>query len=780
MAGFGRPQQNQNIKRQASTLEAKEAIRQSLDAYQQGDLENAKALLVKTIKSLKTNSFALGLLATIEKALGNNARAEQLFEKSVNINQNNPDFLHNYSSLLQEKNLERAVNLSNSAVAISPNNSTFLERNGYLQWKAGDTNKAIKATNKAIQLNPDLIHAHMNLGAMYKELGMFEQALASTIKSLELKPESPVAHMNLGSIYRELGMLNQALAYTLKSLELKPDNPAAQMNLCSIYYELGMFDQALTITLKNINTNPDHISHRKNLNAIIEHIKLSQENAKDVDEAYRILLKANNFSHKKLAPIFIQTFLHSFQEASKPSPIISTGNKALANLAADWRLKKSLTLFIIPNQDIEIFLTRLRKELLNIVANQGSLPEYLQPLSSALAMQCFLNEYVYERSPEEEELVNQLIKESSQNQDLFNQGLAIIACYMPIHRLSAEQSWIKDYSTSSEENKMLIATQMEEPKEEEEIKASLLSKSEISNVVSLSVQNMYEENPYPRYRHAEYTERSLATNASELIKLESTKHNLAFRDELSSDNSHPKVLIAGCGTGNQLIGASRYKNAEITAIDLSSSSLAYAIRKAREYGMDNVSFKKMDLLDVGDLKDTFDLIECGGVLHHMEDPSKGLTVLNSILKPGGYIKLGLYSETARESIVNARNQIIHSGFDSSSTNIRKFRQKVFANEFRELSSLPIYWHNFYSMSECRDLCFHVQEHRFTIPLLQETLATNRLTFCGFLLQDTIKKAYMKNYPSDTSMISLENWETFEKQNPLTFQNMYQFWARKSS
>ena len=117
----------------------------------------------------------------------------------------------------------------------------------------------------------------------------------------------------------------------------------------------------------------------------------------------------------------------------------------------------------------------------------------------------------------------------------------------------------------------------------------------------------------------------------------------------------PKVLIAGCGTGAQVLVANRYRNAKITAIDLSSSSLAYAIRKAREYGMKNVTFKKMDLLNIGELDQHFDIIECTGVLHHMENPKAGLSKLINQLIPGGYIKLALYSGVARKTIAEREN-----------------------------------------------------------------------------------------------------------------------------
>ena len=92
--------------------------------------------------------------------------------------------------------------------------------------------------------------------------------------------------------------------------------------------------------------------------------------------------------------------------------------------------------------------------------------------------------------------------------------------------------------------------------------------------------------------------------------------------------------------------------------------------------MNNVDFRKMDLLGVADLDETFDTIECSGVLHHMEDPAKGLSALRKQLKPGGYIKLGLYSDIARQEIVKVRKQIKQLGLKSTADRIRKFRKQV--------------------------------------------------------------------------------------------------------
>ena len=193
--------------------------------------------------------------------------------------------------------------------------------------------------------------------------------------------------------------------------------------------------------------------------------------------------------------------------------------------------------------------------------------------------------------------------------------------------------------------------------------------------------------------------------------------------------------------------------------------------------MKNVIFEKMDLLNIADLVGMFDIIECSGVLHHMDKPSDGLSALIQKLKPGGYIKIGLYSEIARNVVVEARKIIQTLGINSTPISIREFRQKVLSGEYQELSPLQ-QRRDFYSISTCRDLCFHVQEHRFTTESLQKLLDSHGLTFCGFMVPSHIKKLYQEKYPEDNEMTSLFNWGAFEEEHPSTFTNMYQFWAQK--
>ena len=93
--------------------------------------------------------------------------------------------------------------------------------------------------------------------------------------------------------------------------------------------------------------------------------------------------------------------------------------------------------------------------------------------------------------------------------------------------------------------------------------------------------------------------------------------------------------------------------------------------------MRNVRLQQLDILDANQIQDDYDVIECSGALHHMQNPGQGLAALNSKLKPGGYFKTGLYSKLARQNVSTARELIQNLGIQSTPEGIRDFSQASF-------------------------------------------------------------------------------------------------------
>src|SRR5262249_2390131 len=152
--------------------------------------------------------------------------------------------------------------------------------------------------------------------------------------------------------------------------------------------------------------------------------------------------------------------------------------------------------------------------------------------------------------------------------------------------------------------------------------------------------------------------------------------------------------------------AQQFAGARLLAVDLSLTSLAYAKRKTRELARTNIEYGQADILKLGALGRSFDLIESSGVLHHLRDPFAGWRVLLSLLRPGGFMTIGLYSEIARVDIAAARAFIAERGYRSTADDIRRCRQELIAlDEGRQFRSI-VASGDFFSVSGCRDLLFH--------------------------------------------------------------------------
>jgi SAM-dependent methyltransferase len=323
----------------------------------------------------------------------------------------------------------------------------------------------------------------------------------------------------------------------------------------------------------------------------------------------------------------------------------------------------------------------------------------------------------------------------------------------------------------------VLTQQLREPLRELRLRADIPRLTGIENPMSRQVQNQYEANPYPRWvRPAPDTPYTIGSFLS-------SKFPFA-RFERPAGRILPDILIAGCGTGQRCIAmARRFGAPHMLAVDLSLASLGYARRKSEELGL-TIAYAQADILelerDPGTGGRQFDLIESLGVLHHLADPWAGWRVLLSLLRPGGFMLLGLYSEMARRPVLAARTRIAERGFGGGAEDIRSFRQELIQSSDQRLYASILESEDFFSLSACRDLLFHVQEQHVTLAEIARFTQSHDLRLLGFELDDAVLAAYRKRFPQDRAATDLACWEAFEADHPGLFGGMYIFWVQKPS
>jgi SAM-dependent methyltransferase len=609
---------------------------------------------------------------------------------------------------------------------------------GFLAIELGRPDRATGVLEEAIRQQPSDARLYNTLAIAFHRQMRPEPAVAALERAIALAPGLHEPFNNLGNSLWALGRYAEAAASYRRAMQLAP--------------QIGAYRSAFAEALSHVTAAPDPVLRPDLLQALV---------------------------HEEVDP---KTLVRAVVAVLRESPGLAElerhardGQLSVAVLAAcrdgleDALLLRLLEQTVVGDPGLERLLTRVRRLLLECELRGEPAPASLE-FVCALAHQCFATEYAWSVSDAERGALPALRGRAVPAAAPGERALALLAAYEPLHALPGAEA----LSVASGPLRALLQRQVVEPREEAALHALIPSLEPIDDDVSRAVQAQYETHPYPRwirlgrFDHA----RPLGVVLGETFPLK----------RLQAPAGPVSVLIAGCGTGSHSVRtALRFENVSILAMDLSRVSLAHALRKTRELGIGNVEYLQADLLTLGRMERTFALIECMGVLHHMRDPMQGWRALLDVLAPEGYLRIGLYSELGRSHIVRGQAFARAGGYPSSDDGIRALRQDLLAaaehdTELAKVAQIR----DFYSLSGTRDLLLHVQEHRYTIPLLARTLDELGLEFLGFELPGPhVAQQYRARFPDDPAMDHLSNWRAFEEAEPGTFAGMYQFWVRRA-
>ncbi len=553
----------------------------------------------------------------------------------------------------------------------------------------------------------------------------------------------------------QTGRFGQASNYLTKANRLKPNDPEILADLGRILYQTGDYLRSQRFLANSLlldpTSKPIKISFTQSMGGTT--LQIFEENIRD---ALGIILEDKTLRHRmlfsswhsliqldpKMRPWNRLVLARAYESFSANEPLVGLEH-ILNNEFFGIGLKRC----IIHDFAIERTLGYVRRYILE--HSDDAQKQALRPFLCALATQCFYNEYMIYVTPEETQLLDKLKTAAKTPEDYI-----LLACYGALYEHENALAISEVLKGTNDSNLAELArVQIDEPLAEQALKSDIPSFTDIDDAVSKAVKQQYEESPYPRW-----------------ISISGT----GVSEEKAKASEGVNILVAGCGTGQQSATMSiNFPRSEIMAIDLSFSSLSYAKRKTAEMGFENITFKQGDLLKVEKLDQKFDLIACGGVLHHMDSPKDGLRALRDILKPGGAMRIALYSEIARKDIVLVQNWVEENNYEATPEGIRRFRHYMINTPddpfLKTVMPLP----GMLSTSETRDTFFNVQEHRFTCLQLKSLIEELDLELLLFGLDSpALHRHYCNSFPDDPNALNLNNWHIYEQNNPNTFLMMY--------
>jgi len=715
---------------------------------------------------------------------GQIAEAERTYRQILGSDPQQPDSLHLLGIIAHQRgDHEQAVGLIRRAIAGKPF-APFHSNLALALMALGRAGEAAREFAQAIALDQNYAEAHSGLGDAQFMQGQTEQALASYQHAARLKP-SAAAQNRIGAALLTLGRFDEAIECCERAVAINPDFPEAHSNLAKAHLGADRPIEATRCAVRALALH-ETLDTKMLFVLCVRHTRAGG----DVRQLRTLVLRGLTEPWgrpEELAPVALSILM---RDDALRAMVTRAAAEWPRRLPADAILNASVVpalgdplmhalLEVAANVDLafEQFLTSARRALLERAAQMAPDSAVETPLLCffcALARQCFVNEYVFSLDAGEadaaEKLRDALERALASGTTVSSLWPVAVATYGPLGALRAADDLLtRDWPDCVDS---LLTRQIREPRREKALRATMARLTDIADDVSRKVRAMYEENPYPRWVKVAPTESPQPLDVFLRNRFPALVHDVARKPSLD-------ILLGGCGTGRQAIEmAQRFAGAKVLAIDLSLASLGYAKRKAQELQLDNVEFAQADILKLGPLGRTFDVIESSGVLHHLDDPWAGWRVLLSLLRPGGHMRVGLYSELGRPGVIAGRALVAERGFSADADGIREFRQTLIAGNFGPpLSDLITKARDFYTVSEVRDLVFHVREHRMTIPQIAAFLQANKLAFLGFELSVDVARRYRARFPDDRSLTNLECWHAFETENPDAFYYTYQFWIR---
>ena len=630
--------------------------------------------------------------------------------------------------------------------------------------------EACALAEAAQQLRPDNL-AGLNLLARI-ELQQHHLAAAEywVNRGLALKPDSASLLYSAGHIALSQQQLDKAEDYFTRSSRISRVATKAANFLAHVKLLQGDYVEAFRHYRELIKTQSRDKQIRSKLFESASQV-IADFYSEELEQDLLRYLDFTDTDHSQLRSLTTSLLKHKLRLSEAGCPL------ELETIASDNLLLKSLTHFYFCDPLIERLLLTLRKSLLLSCSSNLAIKKDLLPLVTSLAHQCSLNESVWYTTTQEEALVQQLEMLCSkmlnidelQAADIYP-AMLLVQMYKPLIHCEFFQALTQKKLQWPKMMDSLVRSAVTEQQNLSRLLDTIPTIGICADSTSKKVQQQYDQNPYPRWTDIGYSQPG---NYKTALQSAFPQHELLPQ----TDNGTLNILVAGCGTGRHAIRLAQYfTQVKVSALDLSHSALAYAKYQAEKRHCHNIHFMQGDILQLDNLHETFDVIECSGVLHHMHSPITGLRALAQQLQSGGVIKIALYSATARQKISDLR-KLWGNKLPGKPAEMRLIREALLQGsiegDWKEIYNSP----DFYSLSACRDLLFHEQEHVFDVLELEDFLAGAGLEWIG-MLPPPDSQELLSFTGKHSSRISPEEWHTLEQNNPQLFAGMYQFYARK--
>ncbi|MEJ0077193.1 MAG: tetratricopeptide repeat protein [Alphaproteobacteria bacterium] len=376
-------------------------------------------------------------LAINQHRAGQLGDAERTYRQILDTDPGQPDCLHLLGIIAHQRGEhEKAVDLISRATAARPF-APFHYNLGLALAALGRSTEAAAEFEKAIVLNGNYAEAHSSLGDALSAQGRIEQALASYERAAALKSSAEIQNKT-GAMLLALGRYDDAIARCEHAAAMKPELVEAHMNLAKAHLGAGRLVEATAWAVRALELR-ETLETKMLFVLCVRHTRASGEAGRVRALVLRGLTEPWG-RPDELVPVAISMVMRN--EALRAT-VARAATQWPQRLAAEDVLHRSLqpaltdpllhaVLEVAANVDLalEQFLTGVRRALLERALR--ALPD--DPIDTpmlrffcALARQCFVNEYVFFRNPDETHEARKLRESARRRTCLQCSGVSALA-----------------------------------------------------------------------------------------------------------------------------------------------------------------------------------------------------------------------------------------------------------------------------------------------------------------------------------------------------------------
>ena len=157
------------------------------------------------------------------------------------------------------------------------------------------------------------------------------------------------------------------------------------------------------------------------------------------------------------------------------------------------------------------------------------------------------------------------------------------------------------------------------------------------------------------------------------------------------------------------------------------------------------------------------------------------------LNNGGFSQISLKSPIANKEIDKIRKKLDSKINENLKDNniIQNIREFIIKNNDVEFNRIKVK-NTFFEKKSLKKFLNPMHKSLIDIREIKNIINTNKLEFIGWSdfnpnrkFKKIIFDLYSTNYKDDFLKKNLDNWNTFEKENPIIFSTRYKFWIRKN-